>query len=62
MGEYLKSHAHGDHHSSMLVLVDRWGKPRGQFDWQDAEQLDNLFKLAAELQAEKTPAVSLSSD
>ncbi len=62
MGEYLKLHAHGEHHSSELVLIDRWGKPRKSFDWKDESQIDQLFEMAAKLAKEQTPADSLKKD
>ena len=53
--EFFGAHATGDHHSSMLFLVDRWGNVRGEFDWQDAQEEVELIKTIDALNAEKYP-------
>jgi len=42
-------------HSNRLLLVDKWGKVRGRFDWNDPRQLETLNKKIVELNQEKQP-------
>lgn len=42
-------------HSNRLLLVDKWGKVRGRFDWNDPRQLETLEKKIVELNQETQP-------
>ena len=53
--EFFKAQASGDHHSSDLFLVDRWGDIRGKFDWQQPKQEIEMLKLVEQLRAEDRP-------
>lgn len=53
--EFFKAHASGDHHSSDLFLVDRWGDIRGKFNWQEPKQEIEMLKLVEQLRAEGRP-------
>lgn len=53
--EFFKAHADGDHHSSDLFVVDRWGDVRGKFDWQEPKQEIAMLKLVEQLRAEDRP-------
>ncbi len=55
--EFLGIAADGDHHSSMLVVVDRWGSVRGRIDWQIDGAGEKLLELIDQLNAEQTPIV-----
>jgi len=43
------------HHSSELFVVDRWGNPRGRFDWQEPGIEASLLELVERLEAEASP-------
>ncbi len=53
--EYFGAHASGDHHSSLLFVVDRWGNVRGEFDWQSASEEVELLSMIDALNAESVP-------
>ena len=53
--EFFKVHSSGNHHSSELVVVDRWGDVRGKFDWQEPRQEIEMLKLIVQLRAEDRP-------
>jgi cytochrome oxidase Cu insertion factor (SCO1/SenC/PrrC family) len=53
--EFFNAHASGDHHSSNLFVVDRWGRVRGNFDWQDPADEIRMLKRIKALQAEDQP-------
>lgn len=53
--EFFKLHSSGNHHSSELVVVDRWGDVRGKFDWQEPKQEIEMLKLVEQLRAEDRP-------
>lgn len=53
--EFLGLPTHGEHHSSKLAVIDRWGNVRGRFIWQDAEQVQNMLELIEQLNKEATP-------
>ena len=42
-------------HTERLIVVDRWGKIRNTFHWNNGEQIAEMKKLLAELLAEKSP-------
>ncbi len=42
-------------HRNELIAVDKWGKPRGYFDWNNAAKLGELRALLDELLAETEP-------
>ncbi len=47
--EFFKAHNTESHHSSLLFVVDRWGKVRGSFDWQQPEQEVEMLALIKRL-------------
>ncbi len=55
--EFLRVAADGQHHASLLVVVDRWGKVRGKFDWQDQQQVETMLQLIDQLKQEQAPVV-----
>ena len=55
LSEYLKVHAHGGHHSTELILMDRWGNRRGTYDWQDEQSIQQMFAKAKSLANESSP-------
>lgn len=59
--EFFKAASGGDHHSSLLYVVDRWGNVRGSFDWQIPEQEVAMLALVKELKNEKTPPGLMNS-
>ncbi len=54
-GEFLGLYAEGGDHASALVVVDRWGKVRGRFNWREAAQEAEMLQLIAQLRAEAAP-------
>ncbi len=57
--EFFKAEIGGDHHSSQLYVVDKWGRVRGNFDWRDAAEEVRMMQLITELQSESKPATLL---
>ena len=55
--EFFKAHTSADHHSSRLFVVDRWGKVRGNFDWQEATDEISMLELIEKLKAETRPTL-----
>lgn len=53
--EFFKAEIGGDHHSSQLYVVDKWGRVRGDFDWRDAAEEVRMLQLITELQSEAKP-------
>jgi cytochrome oxidase Cu insertion factor (SCO1/SenC/PrrC family) len=53
--EFLGIAAEGEHHSSMLVVVDKWGNVRGRIDWQSEGATARLLALIDELDLEQAP-------
>ena len=53
--EFYRAMGSGDHHSSELFVVDKWGNVRGRFDWQDAAQEVAMLGLVDELWDEARP-------
>jgi cytochrome oxidase Cu insertion factor (SCO1/SenC/PrrC family) len=53
--EYFSASSGGDHHSSLLFVVDRWGRLRGRFDWQKPDEEIAMLKLIDELNREDRP-------
>ena len=53
--EFFKADSGGQHHSSLLYVVDRWGDVRGKFDWEQASQEIEMLGLIGELEAETRP-------
>jgi protein SCO1/2 len=53
--EFFHAMASGGHHSSLLFVVDRWGRVRGSFDWQNKEEEKAMLKLVEALKLEKVP-------
>lgn len=55
--EFLLLLAHGEHHSSTLAVIDRWGNVRGRFDWQTPGESNKMLKLIDQLNKEEVPVV-----
>ena len=55
--EFFVARAAGNHHSSDLFVVDRFGNVRGNFDWQDPAEEVKMLELIDQLNAEEVPAV-----
>lgn len=53
--EFFRAPISGDHHSSRLFVVDRWGRVRGDFDWQDGMEEARMMRLINDLLAETEP-------
>jgi len=53
--EYFKADSGGEHHSSLLYVVDRWGQVRGKFDWENAADEVEMIKLVKVLEGEDQP-------
>ncbi len=54
--EFLGIPVHGEHHSTLLVVVDRWGNVRGRLNWQVDGQKEVLLELIDQLNREAVPA------
>lgn len=53
--EYFHAAVDGEHHSSLLYVVDRWHRVRGSFDWRDPAAEAAMLELIQRLQAEREP-------
>jgi cytochrome oxidase Cu insertion factor (SCO1/SenC/PrrC family) len=53
--EFFSAMGDGNHHSSELFVVDKWGNVRGRFDWQDAAQEVAMLGLVDGLWKETRP-------
>ncbi len=53
--EFFGASSGGDHHTSLLFVVDRWGRLRGRFDWQKPEEEVEMLKLIDVLNREDQP-------
>jgi protein SCO1/2 len=53
--EFLGLFVQGSDHATELVVVDRWGHPRGKFDWRDPGQEAEMFRKIDELLVETHP-------
>ncbi len=53
--DYFEESAGEGHHSSKLMVVDRWGRLRGKFDWQKPEEIATLLELVKKLKTEPIP-------
>ncbi len=53
--EYLGLMAHGEHHSSMLVIVDRWSNVRARIDWQQIGARQMILEIVDQLRQETAP-------
>jgi cytochrome oxidase Cu insertion factor (SCO1/SenC/PrrC family) len=53
--EFFGAAADGDHHSTELFVVDRWGRVRGRFHWNKTDEVEQMRQLIQELVTEKTP-------
>jgi protein SCO1/2 len=53
--EFFRAQVDGDHHPSRLYVVDKWGRVRGSFDWQQPAAEISLLQLVGELKAETVP-------
>ncbi len=60
--EFFHAHASDNHHSSLLFVMDRWGKRRGSFDWQNAEEEIAMLKLIDELKLETRPQIPVDEN
>lgn len=54
--EFLGIPVHGEHHSSLLAVVDRWGVVRAHIDWQAEGAKEKLLKLIDQLNQEDQPS------
>lgn len=54
-GEFYSAMGKGDHHSTELFVVDKWGNVRGRFDWQDSGQEVEMLGLVDDLWKETQP-------
>jgi hypothetical protein len=48
----------GETHSEKLIVVDKWGKVRGQFKYDDEDDVVKMRLLLDDLLSEKEPATS----
>ena len=55
--EFLGLPTHGEHHSTLLAVVDRWGNVRGRIDWRKDGAKEKLLNLIDELNKEDRPVV-----
>lgn len=55
--EFLGIAGEGEHHSTMLVVVDRWGAVRGRIDWRIAGASQVLLDLIDQLNREQSPVL-----
>jgi cytochrome oxidase Cu insertion factor (SCO1/SenC/PrrC family) len=46
-----------DHHSSLLLVVDKWGRVRGRFDWHDPQEELAMLELISQLEQETRPEI-----
>jgi len=53
--EFFRAEAGGEHHTSRLFVVDRWGQVRGSFDWQQPEQEVQMLQLIDQCLSEQAP-------
>ena len=53
--EFLGLVAHGEHHSSELAVVDKWGNVRARLRWQQEGATELLYALIEELNSETRP-------
>lgn len=60
--EFFHVHAGKEDHSTDLVLIDKWGKIRGSYNWKKSEDLFALRKKAIELVAENEPPEASDDD
>ena len=58
--EFFTAQSSGEHHSSLLFVVDKWGNVRGEFDWQDPAAEGKMLKLIDQLNAEMIPPASFT--
>ena len=56
--EYLGLPTEGEHHSSLLAVVDKWGNVRARISWQADGAKQTLLSLLDDLNAESTPPAS----
>ena len=54
--EFLGIAADGPHHSTRLVVVDRWGNVRGRIDWQHDDSRQQILELIDQLNDESVPS------
>ncbi len=53
--EFLGIAGESEHHSSLLVVIDRWGQVRARIDWQKEGAREALLNLLDELNREDRP-------
>jgi cytochrome oxidase Cu insertion factor (SCO1/SenC/PrrC family) len=53
--EFLGLFVQGSDHATDLVVVDRWGRVRGRFNWRKPDQESAMFQLIDQLLAEHHP-------
>ncbi len=55
--EFLGLPVHGEHHSSLLAIVDRWGNVRARINWQDPDADQLVLQWLDCLNQEGVPVV-----
>jgi cytochrome oxidase Cu insertion factor (SCO1/SenC/PrrC family) len=55
--EFLGIAGEGEHHSTILVVVDRWGSVRGRIDWRNEGASKVLLDLIDQLNKEQSPVL-----
>jgi cytochrome oxidase Cu insertion factor (SCO1/SenC/PrrC family) len=60
--EFFNTHTSDGHHSSKLFVVDRWGRVRGNFDWQNPADEIEMLRLIDALRAEEQPTWEREKD
>ena len=58
--EFFKASVGGDHHTSRLFVVDRWGQVRGSFDWQQPDHEAQLLALVDQCSTELSPVAKFN--
>lgn len=53
--EFLGIAGEGEHHSSLMVVIDRWGQVRARIDWQKDGAQETIASLLDELNQEDRP-------
>jgi cytochrome oxidase Cu insertion factor (SCO1/SenC/PrrC family) len=55
--EFLGLPVEGEHHSSLIAVVDRWGNVRARVDWQQEGSKEFLLGLVDRLNREQVPVI-----
>ena len=49
--QQLNTFVQGDHHTGDIFLIDRWGRYRDRFSWNDAREMERFDQVLAEVLA-----------